>query len=293
MFQGIGAGFDGARVGNRCMLAETGHMPNRLMAAHYHIAAAHGVTWVRDALPPEHDPLARMKVAAQFGLPVVWTLTHYWEHPDPEAHAARVAAAHNALHPDAPLWVCLVAEPLWHPVMRQGEHGGFLRDLAERMLRVLRASVYDVKVMTRDPAHSLHDVRHHGLADLADVIGLDIYAHDVTTAPINLIFEANWLFKKPIVIAETGLHNGHPRRWQGIDGKGEWLRYMLDQCRYARSEGARIGGICWTPFVNTPSWNHGETHRWDHGLIREDLSVDPSLSAAIMKATGVERRVAA
>ena len=45
-------------------------------------------------------------------------------------------------------------------------------------------------------------------------------------------------------------------------------------------------GVCWYPIVNAPAWNAPHRHRWDHGLIREDLSVDACLSVAIAQAAG-------
>jgi hypothetical protein len=42
------------------------------------------------------------------------------------------------------------------------------------------------------------------------------------------------------------------------------------------------GGVCWYPFVDAPCWDEPDNPvRWSNGLIRSDLSVDPSLSTAI------------
>lgn len=93
-------------------------------------------------------------------------------------------------------------------------------------------------------------------------------------------------YGKAVMIAETGPHKGHRRRWKGNGCKGDWLRHVLDAVDRSR---VHVMGVCLYPIVNSPVWNAPHRGRWDHGLIRED----PALSAAIMEATGAQQARAA
>ena len=90
-------------------------------------------------------------------------------------------------------------------------------------------------------------------------------------------------YRKSVMITETGLHKGHPRRWKGINDKGQWVESVFDA---VDRSGVHVVGICVYPIVNTPAWNSPLNRRWDNGLIREDLSVDSSLASAIRRRTG-------
>ena len=291
MFQGIGAGFECATIGARCLATETRHTPEGDMAAHYRIALDHGCTWARDGLPPERNIRERMAEAyARCEPQVVFDLCHYWALPDPAGYATAVGRAHMSLRPSAPLWVCPINEAAFHGIMREGEDKTFLAYLAGAMVAVLRAQGCNVRVMTAEPAHSVSDLDGHFCWQHADVIGLNMHACHLRQAPHEIMIEAARRFRKPMVVAETSLHVGHPANYLGINSKAEWLGYMLDEVGFAFRHGAEIEGICWHPFVDSPSWADPAEGRWDHGLIRADLSVDPSLSQVICEATGAELR---
>lgn len=289
----IQAGFECGRLewqGNFCMLSGTGHLPERSMWPHYEIVRAHGIRTVRDGLPWWLPIEPRLKTAHEAGMEVVWDLNHYWRHPDPIGYAERVAAAVRSACPKGTFWCCF-NELSVHPRMVPGESFGYAAEQARSIIGVLRSRLADVRLITAEPAHRPHEIGAHApLADLADVIGINVYPHELRRDIARSLRDAALRYGKAVMIAETGLHKGHRRRWKGIDCKGEWLQTVLDAVARSR---VHVVGVCLYPIVNTPAWNAPHRRRWDHGLIRADLSVDPQLSAAIMDATGMRQTKAA
>lgn len=117
-----------------------------------------------------------------------------------------------------------------------------------------------------------------------DVIGVNYYRHTARTS-LAKVLSATWRrYRKPIMASETSWHDGHPihhGRHPQLH-KGLWLRHVLEQGGIARFHGARVVGVCWYPIVDTPPWHApAPPYRWSHGLIRQDLSVDPLLSAEL------------
>ncbi|MDQ3124481.1 MAG: hypothetical protein M3Q74_02625, partial [Pseudomonadota bacterium] len=84
------------------------------MATHYALAAAHGLTAVRDGLPFRYDPRPRLEAAARAGIEAIWDLSHFDPTPDPAGHARAVAAASDTARP---LWLCPVNEPSRYPAL--------------------------------------------------------------------------------------------------------------------------------------------------------------------------------
>lgn len=286
MFQSfIQAGFECGRLEwqkNFCLLSGSRHLPEQDMRAHYAILLKHGIRTVRDGLPWWLPIEPRLRVAQAMDLEVIWDLNHYWRHPDAAAYAERVAAAVEAVCPDRPFWCCF-NELSFHPVMCRGESFESVVRQSREILGCLRARLPDVRLITAEPAHRPHEIgAHAALADLADVIGINVYPHEMKRSITRSLRDVAARYGKPVMIAETGLHKGHRRRWKGIDDKGEWLRHVIDA---VHRSGVPVAGLCLYPIVNAPAWNAPHRRRWDHGLIREDLSVDQSLSQAIMEAT--------
>lgn len=289
----VQAGFECGRLewqGNFCLLSGTRHLPEQDMRAHYEIVKAHGIRTVRDGLPPWLPVEPRLRTARAAGVEVIWDLNHYWRHADPVGYAERVVGAVRAVCPDQTFWCCF-NELSFHPRMCPGESFGYVAEQARTIFAILRAGLADVRLVTAEPAHRPHEIGAHApLADLADVIGINVYPHDLRRDVARSLKDASQRYGKPVMIAETGLHKGHRRRWKGIACKGDWLRHALDAAARSR---VPVTGVCLYPIVNSPAWNAPHRRRWDHGLIREDGSVDPALSAAIIEATGAERARAA
>jgi beta-glucosidase/6-phospho-beta-glucosidase/beta-galactosidase len=93
-------------------------------------------------------------------------------------------------------------------------------------------------------------------------------------------------YRKPIMVSETSWHDGHPvhhRKHPGYD-KASWLRHILAEVEMAKFHGVDVVGVCWYPIVDCPPWHSPRSRsRWSHGLIRADMSLDPSLSAAMLE----------
>ncbi|MBB3950742.1 hypothetical protein [Aureimonas jatrophae] len=280
------AGFECGRLewqGNFCLLTGTHHLPEARMAAHYAILRAHGIRTARDGLPPWLPIEPRLRVAREADMEVIWDLNHYWRHADPEGYARRVAEAVLAVAPAETFWCCF-NETSFHPRMVPGESTAFVVEQARRILAILRERLPRLRLVTSEPAHRPHEIGAHALADTADVVGINVYPHDLRRSIARSLRDVAARYGKPVMIAETGLHKGHPRRWRGIDDKGDWLRHVLAEVERSR---APVAGVCLYPIVDSPAWNAPHRHRWDHGLIHADLTLDPSLSAALL-----ERRAA-
>ncbi len=280
------AGFDCGRLEwqkNFCLLTGTGHLPELRMRAHYEIAKAHGIHTVRDGLPWWLPVEPRLRTAHEADIQVIWDLNHYWRHPDPIGYAERVATAVNAVVPHETFWCCF-NETLMHPRMVHGESTAYVIEQARSITDVLRSSIADVRLVTAEPAHTPRDVEAHALSDIANVIGVNVYPHALKRDIARMLRDVAHRYAKSVMIAETGLHLGHRRRWKGINDKGEWLRHVLDAVERSR---VHVVGVCLYPIVNSPAWNAPYRRRWDHGLIREDMSLDNSLASEIRRQTGV------
>jgi len=77
--------------------------------------------------------------------------------------------------------------------------------------------------------------------------------------PLNLILlEYFKRFKRPMLIAETGIEN---------EARPEWFRYICEEVEIAESRGVPIEGICLYPIVNHPGWDdnrHCRNGLWDY-----------------------------
>lgn len=121
-------------------------------------------------------------------------------------------------------------------------------------------------------------------AGLVDVVGVNYYPHTARTALRKVLAKTHRRYGLPVMVAETSWHDGHPGHhgrhpdWS----KGDWLRHILAEVAAAEDWGAAIAGVCWYPFVDSPPWDRPRSrHRWSHGLIRQDLSIDPHLADAL------------
>jgi hypothetical protein len=281
------AGFECGFLGwnGHDLLRTTGHLPERRMARHLTLAATHGVRAARDGLPWRHDPRPRLETAARSGLETIWDLSHFDPPPDPEGHARAVATAadHNQ-----PLWLCPVNEPALYPPLA-GVALPAVVAMAIRMGRAARDHHPDVRLLSTDPITGIGERQFEATdalveAGVVDVVGVNYFPHTARTALRKVLLKTWRRYRKPVLVAETSWHDGHPRhhrRHPGFD-KGAWLRYVVEEVGAAESRGAEVAGICWYPFVDCPPWQRPRSRsRWSHGLIRQDLSVDAALSAAL------------
>lgn len=282
------AGFECGHLGwnGHDLLATTRHLPHQHMAEHYAIAQRHGLHAARDGLPWRHDPAARLRVAAAAGTQVIWDLNHYDPPPDPVGHARACALAADQRQP---LWLCPVNEPMIYPMLA-GMGWEAATDLALLMARVARDHHPDVRILCTDPIVGIGQ-RQFAATDrlvasgLVDVVGINYYPHTARTALLKVLLKTWRRYGKPILVSETSWHDGHRVHHQRHPGfnKGAWLGHMQREVEAARAQGVEIAGICWYPIVDCPPWNRPRArHRWSHGLIRADLSVDRALSEQLL-----------
>lgn len=281
------AGFECGRLGwnGHDLLATTRHLPGDRMRTHYRIALQHGLRWGRDGLPWRHDPGLRIAIARSAGLETIWDLNHFDPPADAVAHARRVAASAD---PKAPLRVCPVNEPSLYPALCGMAREHAVR-LAVTMTRVLKDLHPDVHVLTTDPITGIGERQFEATdalvaTGLVDVVGVNYYPHTARTSLLNVLTKVWRRYRLPIMVAETSWHDGHPAHHRRHPGwtKGHWLRHVLDDVAAAAGRGAEMLGVCWYPIVDCPPWHRPRSRqRWSHGLIRQDLSVDPHLAAAL------------
>lgn len=265
------------------LLATTHHLPEERMPAHYDVAAAHGLRSARDGLPWRHDPRRRLAVAARAKTEVIWDLSHFDPPPDPVGHARMVATAADHR---APLWICPVNEPMLYPALA-GMPSAAAVEMALTMARVAKDHHPDVRILTTDPITGI-GLRQFECTDtlvaagIVDVVGVNYYPHTARTALRKVLLKTWRRYGKPVLVAETSWHDGHPqqrRRHPGFS-KARWLHHIVAEVAHAEAAGAEVAGICWYPLVDCPPWHRPRSRsRWSHGLIRKDLSVDEGLSA--------------
>ena len=110
--------------------------------------------------------------------------------------------------------------------------------------------------------------------------------HTARTALRKVLLKTWRRYRKPVLVAETSWHDDHPhhhRRHPGCD-KGTWFHHIAAEVAEAEARGAEVAGICWYPVVDCPPWQRlYSRRRWSHGLIRQDLSVDAALAAALQE----------
>jgi hypothetical protein len=284
------AGFECGLVhgGRHDLLSTTRHTAAERMGAHFRIVAEHGMTTVRDGLVPGHHVIERLTAARAAGVQGIWDLSHYHRNLDPVRCARIVAQASLTVSGDERLWLCPVNEPSLYPFLAgMPRHEAI--DMAIIMARTARDHHPYVGILTNDPITGVGDRQFEATDAIVsavdvDVIGVNYYPHTARTILSKVLLKTWRRYRKPMMVSETSWHDGHPvhhRRHPGFH-KGAWLRHVLDQVDVARLHGAEIVGICWYPIIDCPPWHSPRSRsRWSHGLIRSDLSVDPSLSAEL------------
>ena len=283
------AGFEAAPFGpHRCLLTSDGHLPHKAMDYHYDALKALGIVTVRDALPPWLPLAARLRTAWKAGMAVVWDLDHYWQHEEPTAYALRVASAVRRELPEwLPFWVCF--NELHMAPMLCGLPTAEAQRRARIILTVLRDELPVVGLWTAEPAHHQPEVEAHApLADEAEVIGLNLYPHELSRPVEEVLRETAARYPgKRIAITETGAHVGHFWRVRGDLyppdlTKSQWLRHVREA---VERSGVPVESVCLYPAIDGLNWTDHHL-RNDSGLLRPDGEPDPDLAAAVREWTG-------
>jgi hypothetical protein len=254
------------------LLHTTKHTPHTNMLRHYEIAKAHGITMARDGVSPDHDITERFAIARAAGIDVIWDLLHYHTLGPRSAFGwgMQVAKAWQAINGDKPFLFCPQNEPSLAPLMM----GKSPEDAAKEGRKIING-VHSI-IPAAVPFHV--DVPFAPDWFGSAIIGVNIYPHTLTAPIRDVIKDAQDRIGGLVWVSETSWHDGY-HVWDNIKTKGEWLDYVATE---VEKEGVR--NICWYPFVDCPPWDDPHLpERWPHGLIREDLTVDESLSSWIKK----------
>ncbi|TCL90803.1 glycosyl hydrolase family 53 [Rhizobium sp. PP-WC-2G-219] len=285
------AGFECGLVhgGRHDLLQTTRHLPAGRMRDHLRIARDHGVYTTRDGLVPGHDAVERLRIARDEGVQTIWDLSHYHRIDDPGAYVRAIVRQAQAVCGAERLWLCPVNEPSLYPMLA-GMSRDHAIDMAVVMADEARHLHPSVSILVNDPITGVGD-RQFAATDaivsrtFVDVIGVNYYPHTARTSLSKALLKTWRRYGKPIMVSETSWHDGHSvhhRRYPGLN-KGSWLRHVRDEVKIAKERGVEVIGICWYPMVDCPPWHAPRSrNRWSHGLIRQDLSVDPALSAELM-----------
>lgn len=288
-FSPIIAGFECGLVnGDHNLLETTRHLPSQRMRQHYEIAKAHGMTTVRDGLRRGEGPYARMEVAKECGVQVIWDAIHFHDFVGRDlAHDMGVVYAHahkDTFGADSPFYLCPLNEIETHHWVTGSNDG--MGPQIERWHAVADGAQSVLGEQVRFVSSSV--INHpdddwsgiDAIAERCDVIGLNFYPHAVR-APVGHILElAHQRTGKPVMITETGFHAGHPEH-HGT--KAGWIRMIDREVKLARGYGVPVWGWTLYPMVNCPPWDNRHGQEWDHGLIRQDGTVDEDLSRALME----------
>lgn len=269
------AGFECAYLpwNHHDLLHTTQHTPETSMLLHYRIAQEHGITMVRDGLSPGHDHAQRFKIARMARMDVIWDLLHYHSlHESAFDYGVKIGRAWKQVNGERPFMCCPQNEPSLAPSMS----GKTPEQAAEEGRQILRG----VKSVL-DTVSTIHvDIPFAPDWFDATVFGVNIYPHTLTAPITDVLKEAQDRTGKYVIVSETSWHDGYHTH-DNIKNKGEWLDFVASQC-----DRVGVEQICWYPFVDCPQWGEPDHPvRWSHGLIHEDLSVDPSLSSCIKRLT--------
>ncbi len=278
-----------------------------------------GIPWHKVLLPGrwEEAPINRaFRIAAEADVEVIWDLVHFGfplgvSPADPffpellSEFGRRVAR--TAKEYGQPLWLCVINEPTitahfcgqigqWGPALRrQGQ--SLKRKLVRAQIetiRAVRAINPDARFLHTDPytgpksfetealdwLTGRSEPKLGGSEEFLDVLGINHFPHFGGPRIAANIVALGERYRRPILLAETSLHQGHPKH-TGYSDRGAWLRYVVDQCASARKRGVPVQGVCWYPAIDSPAWNGRRGQFWSHGLLRPDGALDQSLADAV------------
>jgi hypothetical protein len=144
----------------------------------------------------------------------------------------------------------ITAEPLIHLVCGSPvpEH-----NLASETHRLSQYEAFDMLRGVIEPSLG-------GSPEYLDIVGVNFYPdnqwyHAGPTIPMGhhayrpfgeMLIEAHELFRRPILIAETGAEGS---------GRSAWLHYVCSEVRGALDDGVPIEGICLYPILDYPGWD--------------------------------------
>jgi hypothetical protein len=281
----ISGGFECGLVhhGFHDLLHSTKHTPQAKMRAHYQALSAAGIRTARDGLPPLHLISDRLAEAKLCDMQVIWDLSHYHRR-DLGRNAGMVGLIANGYHSqDDDFWICPMNEPQFAPAINGDSYGDLVKEGFLNAERVAKNFKGAVKILTSNAVGDGFAI-DDPFSSIADVIGINVYPHLLRRPISDVLIETHQKYGKPVMISETSWHDGfHEADEIGVCTKGGWFDHVLSEMSDAYRKGVQVAGMCWYPIVDCPPWDNPIGERWSHGLIKEDLSLDPSLSSALQQ----------
>lgn len=132
-----------------------------------------------------------------------------------------------------------------------------------------------------------------------DIIGLNYYFHNqwfypnrrkigrnhpLYRPPHELFAEYYERYKRPILLAETGIEN---------DERADWFRFIWEELRISCKKGVPLEGICLYPITNHPGWDderHCHNGLWDYADDNGFREVHQPLADEILKQMNGEKK---
>ena len=128
-----------------------------------------------------------------------------------------------------------------------------------------------------------------GDPSMLDIVGVNYYSNnqwlhggmpiDVDHAAYrpfsDLLFETYARYKRPVLVAETGVEGGR---------RASWFRYITAEVARARRRGVPVEGICLYPVMNHPGWDDDrdcQNGLLSHAMTGGQRCVDDLLAAAV------------
>lgn len=279
-FSKIIAGFEcGLLPNGHNLLETTKHVPTKNMRDHYKTVHDHGLTTVRDGLIDGGGVYRRMYASKDMNVLPIWDIIHFHKHDATTAAglARECARYHAQINYDKPFWFVPLNEIETHAwYLGTGIKGA--ADIWCAVYDAVKSRLgHKAKAISSSVLKSV-DGPWDGIdmiANKCEAIGINIYPHTHEETIYDLILATHARYGMPIIITETSFHNGHPEH---IGTKRSWAMHVNRHVNRARKDGIDVWAWCWYPIVNCLEWDHPHLAEWDHGLIRQDGSIDPELS---------------
>lgn len=267
------AGFETAFIhwNGNCMADYTGHQPDQRMRANYDWAQREGFCGARDSLAWRLPSGRAWHVPPSSEFHTVWSLHHYGPaYHTPYLHARGVLDLLQRVDANHKPWILPVVEPsVGHAV--SGLHPHEAEALFREYLNELQGQAV---ILTGDPVHQLAEWEWAMTDRLVatgavDVVGVHCYAHHLCVPLNEVIRAAKDRYGLPVVLGETGLHEGHP----GNEGRPHECRTRHEWFRYVEREAGEAGAMwaAWMPALPI-NWEGGEPwpSGWPEGALKPE-----------------------
>lgn len=246
------AGFETAQLhwNGNCMAAYSGHTPQAFMRENYAWAKERGFVGARDGLA-WNRPIRERAECVPEDMPVVWSFHHFGRPPEhPTAHVAQCLEVIGSRRP--------LVVPVVEPAAGRDVSGLTVDEAVTLALTMIHAMEGRADVLTADPVHRLEEYEWGPTDDLVETgavthVGVHCYAHLLEVPLQDVVRAAKDRYGLPVVIGETGYHEGH---WGNAD-KPHGCRSREEWVAYVEREAVEAEWATWMPVLPI-NWEGGE-----------------------------------